>query len=409
MQEKLINRFLKYVQIDTMSDDTSTTFPSTKTQLEFAKMLLEECKALGLQDVSLDEYGYVMATLPSNVTYDTDIVGFIAHMDTVPDYSGKNVKPHVVKDYKGGDLILNAQTGVTLSPTQFPILNDFIGETLITTDGTTVLGGDDKAGIAEILTAIEYLINHPEIPHGTIRIGFTPDEEIGKGVDYFDVKKFNAHFAYTIDGGLVGELQCENFNAASATVSFEGISVHPGDAKGKMKNSLAIACEYQSLLPADEVPELTEGHEGFYHLHDMKGTLEHTELHYIIRDHDKTKFEARKAMMLSLADQLNQKYGKDTIQVTLKDSYFNMKEIIDQHPRVMALAEKAIQNVGVTPLHEPIRGGTDGARLSFNGLPCPNIFTGAYNYHGKYEFTVVNHMLLATKTIIELSKLVAQA
>ncbi len=407
MREKLLNRFLKYVQIDTMSDDASTTFPSTKTQLEFGKMLVAECEALGLKDVSMDEYGYVMATLPSNVSYDTDTVGFIAHMDTVPDYSGKNVKPQVIH-YQGGDIILNQETGVTLSPTQFPVLNDFIGETLITTDGTTVLGGDDKAGIAEILTAMEYLIEHPEIPHGTIRIGFTPDEEIGKGVDFFDVKKFNAHFAYTIDGGALGELQCENFNAASATVTIEGVSVHPGSAKGKMKNSLAIACEYQNLLPANEVPELTEGHEGFYHLHDMKGILEHTELHYIIRDHDKNKFESRKATMLTLANELNQKYGKDTVKVTIKDSYFNMKEIIDQYPEVMSLAEKAITSIGVTPIHEPIRGGTDGARLSFNGLPCPNIFTGSYNYHGKYEFTVVNHMLLAAETIIEISKLVAK-
>ena len=270
---------------------------------------------------------------------------------------------------------------------------------------STVLGGDDKAGIAEILTAMEYLINHPEIPHGTIRIGFTPDEEIGKGVDFFDVKKFNADFAYTIDGGALGELQCENFNAASATITINGVSVHPGDAKGKMKNALTIACEYQNLLPHSEVPELTEGHEGFYHLHDIKGSLEHTVLHYIIRDHDQSKFESRKAMMLNLSAQLNQKYGKDTVSVILKDSYFNMKEIIDKHPKIMSLAEKAMLNVGITPIHEPIRGGTDGARLSFNGLPCPNIFTGAHNYHGKYEFTVLNHMLLASKVIIEISKL----
>ena len=404
MQENLLQRFLKYVQIDTMADDTSDTFPSTKTQLDFAKMLVEECKSLGLTDVTMDEYGYVMATLSSNVTHPVDTIGFIAHMDTVPDYSGKNVKPQVLV-YTGGDIVLNNEKGIVLTPTQFPVLNHFVGETLITTDGTTVLGGDDKAGIAEILTAMEYLINHPEIPHGTIRIGFTPDEEIGKGVDFFDVKKFNADFAYTIDGGALGELQCENFNAASATITINGVSVHPGDAKGKMKNALTIACEYQNLLPHSEVPELTEGHEGFYHLHDIKGSLEHTVLHYIIRDHDQSKFESRKAMMLNLSAQLNQKYGKDTVSVILKDSYFNMKEIIDKHPKIMNLAEKAMLNVGITPIHEPIRGGTDGARLSFNGLPCPNIFTGAHNYHGKYEFTVLNHMLLASKVIIEISKL----
>lgn len=408
MRQKLLDRFLKYVQMDTMANEESTTFPSTSTQLEFGKILVAECEALGLEDVCMDEYGYVMATLPSNVPYATDTVGFIAHMDTVPDYPGKNVKPQVI-DYTGGAIILNNQTGITLNPTQFPILDSLVGETLITTDGTTVLGGDDKAGIAEILTAIEYLIEHPEIPHGTIRIGFTPDEEIGKGVDFFDVNKFNATFAYTIDGGTLGELQCENFNAASATVTIEGISVHPGSAKGKMKNSVSIACEYQNLLPSNEVPELTEGHEGFYHLHDMKGTLEHTQLHYIIRDHDRAKFEARKAYMLHLADKLNEKHGKDTVKITIKDSYFNMKEIIDQYPHIMSLAETAIQNIGVTPIHEPIRGGTDGARLSFNGLPCPNIFTGAYNCHGKYEFTVVNHMLLATQAIIEISQLVAKS
>ena len=404
MQQSLLKRFSKYVQIDTMADDASDTFPSTQTQLEFARMLVEECKALGLTDVSMDEYGYVMATLPSNITHKVDTIGFIAHMDTVPDYSGKNVKPQVLV-YEGGNIVLNKEKNILLSPKQFPILNNFIGETLITTDGTTVLGGDDKAGIAEILTAMEYLINHPEIPHGTIRVGFTPDEEIGKGVDFFNVQKFSADFAYTIDGGALGELQCENFNAASATVSINGVSVHPGDAKGKMKNALAIACEYQNLLPSNEVPELTEGHEGFYHLHDFKGDLERTILHYIIRDHDKANFESRKRMMHTLCEKLNQKYGQDTLSVSVKDSYFNMKEIIDQYPKIMTLAEKAMLNVGVTPVRKPIRGGTDGARLSFNNLPCPNIFTGAHNYHGKYEFTVLNHMLLASRVIIEISKL----
>lgn len=408
MKQNLMNRFLKYVQINTMSNDESTTYPSSCVQLDFAKTLVEECKAIGLTDVTLDEYGYVMATLPSNLSSDVPTVGFIAHMDTVPDYPGDHVKPQVIENYDGQAIMLNAEHNISLTPAQFPILTGFKGETLITTDGTTVLGADDKAGIAEILTAMEYLIAHPEIPHGTIRVGFTPDEEVGQGVDYFNVQKFGADFAYTIDGCALGELQCENFNAASATVRFTGISVHPGSAKGKMKNSLSIACEYQSLLPALEVPEHTEGHEGFYHLHDIKGTLEDTVLHYIIRDHDKAKFEARKQTMQNLVQTLNEKYGEGTVSIEVKDSYYNMKEVIDQRPEVMDLAKKAFANAKVTPVLEPIRGGTDGARLSFMGLPCPNIFTGGYNCHGKYEFAVVSHMLKATEIIIELSQLVAQ-
>ncbi len=408
MKENLVNRFLKYVKINSMSDEQSTTYPSSSVQLDFAKILVEECKTIGLSDVTLDEYGYVMATLPSNIETKVPTIGFIAHMDTVPDYPGNHVKPQLIENYDGTAIMLNAEKNITLNPAQFPILKDFVNETLITTDGTTVLGADDKAGIAEILTAMEYLINHPEIPHGTIRIGFTPDEEIGSGVDHFDVKKFGADFAYTIDGCNLGELQCENFNAAAATLHFTGVSVHPGSAKGKMKNSLAIACEYQSLLPPLEVPEHTEGHEGFYHLHDMSGTLESTKLHYIIRDHNKEKFEARKQLMQELTDKMNQKYGEDTVTIEIKDNYYNMKEVIDAHPEVMDLAKKAFANVGVTPILAPIRGGTDGARLSFMGLPCPNIFTGGYNCHGKYEFAVVNHMLLATRIVIEISQLVAQ-
>lgn len=408
MQQNLMNRFLKYVQINTMSDDKSTTYPSSSVQLEFAKTLVEECKALGLSDVILDEYGYVMATLPSNISANVPTVGFIAHMDTVPDYPGNHVKPQVVENYDGQPIVLNAEKQVTLNPAQFPILKDFTGETLITTDGTTVLGADDKAGIAEILTAMEYLIAHPEIPHGTIRIGFTPDEEVGHGVDYFNVEKFGADFAYTIDGCNLGELQCENFNAASALLHFTGVSVHPGSAKNKMKNSLTIACEYQSLLPALEVPEHTEGHEGFYHLHDMSGSIESTTLHYIIRDHSKEKFEERKIKMQELVNTINEKYGNDTATIKISDSYYNMKEVIDQHPEVMQLAKRAFDHVGITPVFEPIRGGTDGARLSFMGLPCPNIFTGGYNCHGKYEFAVVGHMLQATKAIIEIATLAAK-
>ncbi len=408
MQQSLINRFLKYVQINTMSDDKSQTYPSSSVQIDFAKILVEECKTLGLTDVTLDEYGYVMATLPSNLETHTPTIGFIAHMDTVPDYPGNHVKPQLVESYDGTAIVLNPEKNISLNPIQFPILKTFIGETLITTDGTTVLGADDKAGISEILTAMEYLITHPEIPHGTIRIGFTPDEEIGQGVNYFDVNKFGADFAYTIDGGRLGELQCENFNAASVTLNFTGVSVHPGSAKGKMKNSLTIACEYQSLLPAREVPEHTEGREGFYHLHDMSGTLESTTLHYIIRDHDKVKFENRKQTMQDLTQKLNQKYGEGTVTIEVKDSYYNMKEVIDKYPKVMTLAKQAFANIEVEPILSPIRGGTDGARLSFMGLPCPNIFTGGYNAHGKYEFAVVSHMLKATEAIIEIAKLAAK-
>lgn len=403
MKENLLNRFLTYVQTNTQADEKSTTYPSSPVQIEFAKKLVTECIQIGLQDVSLDENGYVFATLPSNIQEEVPTIGFIAHMDTVPDYPGHNVKPQIVENYKGGHTPLNPE--VTLSPVQFPVLNDLIGETLITTDGTTILGGDDKAGIAEILTAMEYLIAHPEIPHGTIRVGFTPDEEIGRGVDYFDVKKFNADFAYTIDGCALGEIQCENFNAASATIKIKGLSVHPGAAKGKMKNALTIACEFQNELPAGEVPECTEDHEGFYHLHAFEGHLEDVTLHYILRDHDKARFNARKEKMIAITQHLNEKYGIDTVSVQITDSYYNMKEIIDQYPNVMELAEKAFAKVGITPIHEPIRGGTDGARLSFMGLPCPNIFTGAYNCHGKYEFTVVSHMELAVKAILAICEL----
>ncbi len=402
MKEQLLNRFLNYVVVDTMADDTSETFPSTSKQVDFAKRLAKECEEIGLTDVGVDEYGYVMATLPSNIEESTDVIGFISHMDTVPDYSGKNVKPNVV-EYTGGSILLNKEKDIYLSNKQFPILDTLVGETLITTDGTTVLGGDDKAGIAEILTAIEYLIAHPEIPHGTIKVGFTPDEEIGRGVDYFDVNKFGADFAYTIDGGNLGELQYENFNAAGVTVTIKGVSVHPGSAKGKMKNALTIGCEYQSMLPANEVPEETELYEGFYHLHDFTGSLEETKLHYIIRDHDKANFEKRKEFMIDLAQKLDKKYNGDTVSIEVKDSYFNMKEVIEKHPEIIDRAKDAMLKVGVTPILEPIRGGTDGARLSFNGLPCPNIFTGGHNYHGKYEFTVLNHMLKAVDVIVAIA------
>lgn len=405
MQQKLLNRFLNYVQVNTMSDEASTTYPSSPVQIDFAKRLVDECKAIGLEEVSLDDYGYVMATLPANTKAPT--IGFIAHMDTVPDYPGNNVHPKVIENYQGDALLLNAE-GTTLNPNQFPILKELKGETLITTDGTTVLGADDKAGIAEILTAMEYLIAHPEIPHGKIRIGFTPDEEIGHGVDYFDVSKFGADFAYTIDGCALGELQYENFNAASATITFHGVSVHPGSSKNKMRNSILLANQYQSKLPPLEVPEHTEDYEGFYHLHDMKGTVEKTTLHYIIRDHDTALFEKRKQVMLDLVNQMNQEAHEIIAEIVIKDQYHNMKEIIVQSPYIIDLAKNAFKTCNVTPLLKPIRGGTDGARLSFMNLPCPNIFTGGYNCHGKYEFAVLSHMLKATEIIVEIAKQATQ-
>lgn len=408
MKDNLVNRFLEYVKIETTANPKSDTFPSTSLQISFAKKLAQECRDLGLQDVIVDDYGYVMATLPSNTTLDLPTIGFIAHMDTAPDFSGKDVNPQIIEAYEGNDIILNDEKNIILSPTQFPILNELVGETLITTDGTTLLGADDKAGIAEILTAIEYLINHPEISHPKIRVGFTPDEEIGHGVDHFDVAKFGADFAYTVDGGAVAEIQSSNFNANNVTVKVHGISVHPGDAKDKMKNSITIAYKYHSLLPENEVPEQTTGFEGFYHLHDMQGSIEETVMEYIIRDHDRDSFESRKTMMQRTAEKINTLYGPNTVEVILNDSYFNMQEIIDQHPEVMELAKQAMTRLDLTPIVSPIRGGTDGSRLSFMGLPCPNLFTGSYNAHGKFEFAVVSYMELVSKILVEIASLIVK-
>lgn len=403
-----MQRFLNYIKWNTMSDDTSSTCPSTQEQLAFAQMLKEDCKAIGLSDISIDQNGYVMATLPSNRKESVPTVGFIAHMDTIPEFSGRNVKPQIIKNYDGKAILLNAKEQMFLSPLQFPILKQMIGETLITTDGTTVLGADDKAGIAEILEAMDYLVKHPNVPHGTIRIAFTPDEEICRGANHFNVKQFGCDFAYTLDGCGLGELQCENFNAASAIITIYGLSIHPSIAKGKMKNSASIACEYQALLPKMEVPEHTEGYEGYFHLCEIKGDIEKTTMHYTIRDHDKQNFEKRKQLMIKLAHQLNQKYGKGTIHIAIRDSYFNMKEVIDRHPYVMDLALNAFKNLGITPVLNPIRGGTDGARLSFMGLPCPNLFIGSYNGHGPYEFAVVSEMEQAVQVIIEICRLVGK-
>lgn len=403
----LVNRFLDYVKIETTSNESSTSVPSTTTQMEFAKKLVQELKYLGMSDVSVDDNGYVMATLPANIEKNVPIVGFIAHMDTSPDMSGLNVKPNIITNYNGGDIILNNDKNITLSPKDFPELNDHIGMDLITTDGTTLLGADNKAGIAEIVTAMEYLIKNPQIKHGTVKVGFTPDEEIGRGADYFDVEKFNADFAYTIDGGPIGELEYENFNAASAHITIQGRNVHPGSSKNKMINSILVAQELNSMLPALEIPEATEGYEGFYHIVHFNGTVENTSISYIIRDHSMEKFEHKKKIITSAVNFLNEKYG-NIIKLELKDSYYNMKEKIEPVMYVIDIAKKAMEDIGITPIIKPIRGGTDGARLSYMGLPCPNIFTGGLNYHGKYEYISIQGMEKALYTILRIIEIIAE-
>lgn len=403
--ENLVNRFLNYVKIETTSDESSVSVPSTSGQLEFGKMLKEELINIGLQDVSMDDNGYIMATLPSNIEKDVPTIGFIAHMDTSPDMSGKDVKPFIVKEYKGGDIVLNKEENIVLSPKDFPELNDHIGLDLILTDGTTLLGADNKAGIAEIVTAMEYLIKNPGIPHGTIKVGFTPDEEIGRGADHFDVKKFGADFAYTVDGGPIGELEYENFNAASARITIQGRNVHPGTAKDKMINSILIASELNNMLPVNERPEYTEGYEGFYHLVHFNGTVEYSTIVYIIRDHSKEKFESKKKLLEQVVTFLNNKYG-NIIELDLKDSYNNMKEKIEPVMYIIDLAKKAMEDIGITPIIKPIRGGTDGARLSYEGLPCPNLFTGGLNFHGKFEFISIQGMEKSVETILKIVELV---
>ena len=403
----LVNRFLDYVKIETTSNESSTSVPSTTTQMEFAKKLVQELKDLGMSNVSVDDNGYVMATLPANIEKNVPIVGFIAHMDTSPDMSGLNVKPNIITNYNGGDIILNNDKNITLSPKDFPELNDHIGMDLITTDGTTLLGADNKAGIAEIVTAMEYLIKNPQIKHGTVKVGFTPDEEIGRGADYFDVEKFNADFAYTIDGGPIGELEYENFNAASAHIAIQGRNVHPGSSKNKMINSILVAQELNSMLPALEIPEATEGYEGFYHIVHFNGTVENTSISYIIRDHSMEKFEHKKKIITSAVNFLNEKYG-NIIKLELKDSYYNMKEKIEPVMYVIDIAKKAMEDIGITPIIKPIRGGTDGARLSYMGLPCPNIFTGGLNYHGKYEYISIQGMEKALYTILRIIEIIAE-
>lgn len=398
----LVDRFLQYVSFDTQSDEDSASFPSTEKQFLLARELVKELKELGLSDASVDANCYVTATLEANCP-DADrvpVLGFLAHMDTSPDSSGSNVKPRIVKAYDGGDIVLNEKNGMVLSPVVFPDMLKHKGEDFIVADGTTLLGADDKAGVAEIVTAAEYLLAHPEIRHGTIKIGFTPDEEVGRGVDRFDVKRFGAQVAYTLDGDEVGGLEYENFNAAAVTYTIQGKSIHPGSAKGIMKNAAQIAAELITLFPGDEVPRATEAREGFYHLTNINGSCERAEVKLIIRDHDRQKFEARKALAGEIATFLNAKYGDRTVVLDVRDSYYNMHDIIEQHMELVQIAQEVMEQLGITPLVKPIRGGTDGARLSYMGLPCPNLFTGGRNYHGPLEYVVIQSMEKAVQVIV---------
>lgn len=406
--QHIIDRFVKYVKVDTQSDPTNPAFPSTEKQWDLAHILVEELSAIGMEDVTLDENCYIMATLPSNVDHHVPTIGFIAHIDTSPDYSGTDVKPQFHPNYNGEDIVLNEKDNIVLSPSYFEDLLLYKGQTLITTDGNTLLGADDKAGITEIVSAMEYLIQHPEIKHGPIRIGFTPDEEVGKGAHMFDVEKFGADWAYTMDGSQVGELEYENFNAAGAKVVVNGKIVHPGYAKGKMINSMTIASNFINRLPANEVPEQTTGYEGFFHLHSMEGEVEKTELQYIIRDHDMQLFEERKALFQKLADTMNAEFGKDLIEVDIKDQYYNMREKIEPVMHIVDVAEEAMKELGIKPLIKAIRGGTDGSQLSYKGLPCPNIFAGGHNFHGRYEYVAAEAMDLATKVIVNIARLTAE-
>lgn len=401
----LIDRFISYVKIDTQSDENSDQTPSTAKQFNLAKELERELSDMGLSEISLDNNCYLMATLPANTRKKVPTIGFIAHLDTSPDMSGQNVKPRIVKNYDGNYIILNDLLNIVLSPSDFPELLNHKGEDLIVTDGNTLLGADDKAGVAEIMTAIEYLLNHPEIKHGKIRIGFTPDEEIGRGPDKFDIGKFGAEWAYTMDGGEIGELEYENFNAASAKITIQGRNVHPGYAKNKMINALLIANELVSMLPANERPEYTEGYEGFFHLTSIQGTVDEATVSYIIRDHDRAKFENRKKQMANAVNFLNTIYDH-RIKIEMRDQYYNMREKIEPVPHVIDYAFRAMQEVGVTPIVRPIRGGTDGARLSFMGLPCPNIFAGGLNFHGRYEFIPIPSMYKAVEVIVKIAELV---
>lgn len=401
----VLERFLNYVVVETTSDPYAENFPSTKSQLDFGHTLMEEMKELGLTDVTQDEYGYVFGTIPSTVPdYKGKILGLIAHMDTAPAASGKNIKPRVIKNYDGAEIVLNAEKKIVMKPEDFPSLKQYVGQDLVVTDGLTLLGGDDKAGVAEIMTAAEYLINHPEIPHGPIRVGFTPDEEVGQGADYFDVKKFGADFAYTVDGGECGELEYENFNAASVFVDFTGLSIHPGSAKNKMINALLLAMEFQGMMPEAQKPEHTEGREGFIHLESLEGSVEHASSEYIVRDHDFDLFKKKKEYMQRAADYMNVKYGEGTVSLRMEDSYYNMRQQIEPHYFLIENVLKVYEKLDIEPKIQPIRGGTDGSRLSFMGLPCPNLGTGGHNFHGHFEYVCVQSMEKCVQVLIELVK-----
>ena len=407
-KQHITNRFVKYITIDTESDPNNPAFPSTEKQWNLAKVLEKELNEIGLQDVELDDNCYIMATLPSNLDYEVPTIGFVAHIDTSPDFTGKDVKPQIIDNYNGKDIILNAEKNIVLSPDYFDDLLQYKGQTIITTDGTTLLGADDKAGVTEIVTAMEYLIQHPEIKHGKIRICFTPDEEVGKGAHLFDVEKFGAKWAYTMDGSQIGELEYENFNAASAKITITGKIVHPGYAKGKMINSMLIANEFIASVPAQEVPEKTTGYEGFFHLHDLNGNVEETVLEYIIRDHDFDLFEQRKYLMQKIAYDFNERLQQDLIKVEIKDQYFNMKEKVTPVMHIVNIVEEVMNDIGITPLIKPIRGGTDGSQLSFKGLPCPNIFAGGHNFHGRFEYVPVESMIKATEVIVGIAEKVSK-
>lgn len=406
--EKLKNRFLKYVSFYSESIPFVDEFPSSERQWDIAKYLFEELKSIGLEDVSIDENAYVMGYLPSNLDKEVPTIGFISHFDTSPDYSGENVKPQIIENYDGGNIVLNAELKMNLNPEEFPELKQYKGQTIITTDGTTLLGADDKAGVAEIVTAMEYLIANPEIKHGRIAVGFTPDEEVGRGADFFDVEKFGAEWAYTMDGSEIGELEYENFNAAYAHLTFKGKSVHPGYAKNQMVNAISLAREFADQLPSDEVPELTEGREGFFHLNDFEGNVSEATIKYIIRDHDMTQFEARKKLVEEIVAEMRREYGEDNILLDMKDQYYNMVEKVKEKFQSVEIAEQALKDVGIEPNIKPIRGGTDGSRLSFMGLPCPNIFAGGHNFHGPYEYVPLESMEKAVEVIVRIGELVAE-
>ncbi|WP_138754068.1 peptidase T [Paenibacillus sinopodophylli] len=405
MKTVIINRFITYAQVGTQSDESSDACPSTPGQLVLARLLVDELASIGMQDITMDANGYVMATLPSNTDKQLQTIGFLAHMDTATDFTGKDVKPQVIDHYDGNDIVLNKALNIVLSPKDFPELTGYKGHTLITTDGTTLLGADDKAGIAEIMTAMAYLLEHPEVKHGKIRVAFTPDEEIGRGPHRFDVAAFDASYAYTMDGGPLGELQYESFNAAGAHIVIKGKNVHPGTAKGKMIHSAKIAMELQAKLPADESPEYTEGYEGFFHLVSIEGDVEESQLRYLIRDHGRKRFDERKAQITRIVEELQAKYGNDRLTLEIKDQYFNMREKIEPVMEVVEIAKQALENLGIEPVIEPIRGGTDGSQLSYMGLPTPNIFTGGENYHGRFEYVSADNMVKAVHTIIEIAKL----